>query len=470
MLNGAPPAEVDNSAGPPPGRWAQAIERLRRSPVAFPLAVLVAGAMLAISELGYRQSSGQLDSLVRMGRDRLELTKISRSITDAETNQRGYLLTGRADHLGPYRQARDELEQRQQTLEANYLRRGRQASLAELRKLRTLIDDKFVEMQLVIDLHDQGRHEAALSMLQFDRGGELMRGIRSQIDTLLESENQAIGAGIASVFDTLMLNRIGVASMSAISLLVLGMYLRQRRTNDLQQDEQQRLIQAERDRLEAQVQLRTQELTELTRHLETAREDERARLARELHDELGALLTAAKLDVARMRPKMQQDLPDQMPRLAHLVETLNSGIALKRRIIEDLRPSTLSNLGLKAALEILCNEFADRSGLPVAVAIEALPLSPSAELTAFRLVQESFTNIGKYANARQVSVSLDIEDSWAHLVVRDDGDGFDTRRMGLKKHGLVGMRYRVEAEQGRLVVDSAPGRGTAVQAWLPMTL
>ncbi len=450
-------------------RWARAVGRLRRSTVAFPLAVLVACAMLAISELGYRQASEQLDRLVRMGRDRIELMQIGRVITLAETNQRGYLLTGRSDYLVPYRQARAELARRQQTLEADYLARGQQAGRAGLRQLQALIDDKFVEMQLVIDLHDQGRHEAALSMVQFDRGGELMRAIRAQIDSLLEAENQAIGRGIASVFDTLMLNRIGVASMSALSLLVLGMYLRQRRANDVQQVEQQRLIQAERDRLEQEVRVRTHELTALTRHLETAREDERARLARELHDELGALLTAAKLDVARIRPKLQQSLPEQLPRLAHLVETLNSGIALKRRIIEDLRPSTLSNLGLKAALEILCSEFADRSGLPVATAIEALPLSPSAELTAFRLVQESFTNIGKYAHARQVAVTLDIEDSWAHLVVRDDGAGFDTRHMGLKKHGLVGMRYRVEAEQGRLLVESAPGQGTAVQAWLPMT-
>jgi signal transduction histidine kinase len=403
-----------------------------------------------------------------MGRDRLELMAIGRLITEAETSQRGYLLTGRKDHLKPFHDARARLHTHQRSLEADYRDRGQAASLEVLKTLQTLVDDKFTEMQLVIDLHDQGRHEAAISVNQFDRGGELMRAIGVQINTLLTIENQAIGGGIASVFDTLMLNRIGVASMSAISLLVLGMYLRQRRTNDLQQVEQQRLIQAERDRLEDEVRSRTQELTELTRHLETAREDERARLARELHDELGALLTAAKLDVARIRPKLQQTLPDQMPRLTHLVETLNSGIALKRRIIEDLRPSTLSNLGLKAALEILCSEFAERSGLPVDSEIEALPLSPSAELTAFRVVQESFTNISKYAKARAVTVRLQIEDATAYLLVRDDGEGFDTRRMGLKKHGLVGMRYRVEAEQGRLVVSSAPGQGTTVQAWLPM--
>lgn len=452
----------------PPGWPARTLDRLRRSPVAFPLAVLAAAAMLAISELGYRQTCDQLERLVRIGNDRIELMQVSRLITDAETSQRGYLLTGQPDDLQPFHQARRVLQLQQQALEADYQARGQQVSVAGVQQLQQLIHDKLVEMQLVIDLHDAGRHDAAISVTQLDRGGELMRAIRAETDRLMSTENQTITTGVASVYDTLMLNRIGVASMSAISLLVLGMYLRQRRVNDRHQDEQQQLILAERRRLEQEVQWRTQELTELTRHLETAREDERAHLARELHDELGALLTAAKLDVARIRPRMQQNLPELMPRLAHLVDALNSGIALKRRIIEDLRPSTLSNLGLKPALEILCHEFADRSGLPVDAEIESLPLSPSAELTVFRVVQESLTNIGKYASASRVTVCLLIEDTMAHLQVRDDGVGFDATLTGLKQHGLVGMRYRVQAEQGRLVVASAPGQGTRVQAWLPM--
>ena len=103
---------------------------------------------------------------------------------------------------------------------------------------------------------------------------------------------------------------------------------------------------------------RTAQLKELAQHLQTIREDERSRLARELHDELGALLTAAKLDVARLKSRLGSDATaDAAERLAHLNETLNGGIALKRRIIEDLRPSSLSNLGLVAALEILLREF-----------------------------------------------------------------------------------------------------------------
>ena len=104
-------------------------------------------------------------------------------------------------------------------------------------------------------------------------------------------------------------------------------------------------MQAERDRLEIDVARRTAQLTELTQHLQTAREDERNRLARNLHDELGALLTSAKLDAARIKSRLAGMAPEALERLAHLVETLNASIALGRSIIEDLRPSTLGQPG-----------------------------------------------------------------------------------------------------------------------------
>ena len=165
-------------------------------------------------------------------------------------------------------------------------------------------------------------------------------------------------------------------------------------------------MQAERDRLELEVAQRTAQLTELTHHLQTAREDERSRLARDLHDELGALLTSAKLDAARIKSRLAGTAPEALERLSHLVETLNSGIAMKRRIIEDLRPSALGNLGLVAALEILAREFAEQSGIAVHHALEPVPLEADAELVVYRLVQEAITNIAKYAKAKQVWVSL----------------------------------------------------------------
>ena len=257
---------------------------------------------------------------------------------------------------------------------------------------------------------------------------------------------------------------------SACSLLALVMYLRQTSALQRQQEEQQHLVQAERDRLEIEVARRTAQLTELTRHLQTAREDERARLARDLHDELGALLTSAKLDAARIRSRLAGSAPEAQERLAHLVETLNSGIALKRRIIEDLRPSALSNLGLLATLEILAREFAEQSGIAVHCAFAPVTLEADAELVVYRLVQEAITNITKYARARQVWLGVAAHDGHVEVSVRDDGVGFDTGVQPNSAHGLVGMRYRVEAEGGTMAVVSAPGSGTEIRVSLPQSL
>lgn len=251
-----------------------------------------------------------------------------------------------------------------------------------------------------------------------------------------------------------------------ISLLALFMYWRQRSMIDKLRQELQRTIQAGRDRLETEVSLRTVQLTELTHHLQTAREDERHRLARNLHDDLGALLTSAKLDAARIKSRLADRAPEALELLAHLVSTLNSGIALGRSIIEDLRPSALSNLGLVATLEILTREFAEISGVEVHCELERVELEVSAELMVYRLVQEAITNITKYARAQNVWVRLATDNGQVEVSVRDDGVGFDTSVQPRSAYGLVGMRFRVEAEGGTLALVSAPGQGTLIQVKL----
>lgn len=220
-------------------------------------------------------------------------------------------------------------------------------------------------------------------------------------------------------------------------------------------------------RLEAEVAQRTAQLTELAQHLQTAREDERHRLARDLHDELGALLTSAKLDAARLKSRLAQAPPETLERLAHLVGTLDSVIALKRRISEDLRPSALSNLGLVVTLEIAAREFAERSGLSVQCDLSPVCLSEAAELVVYRVVQEAITNITKYAKARQVWLTLGERGGRVEASVRDDGVGFDPHALRPSTYGLMGMRFRVEAERGTLAVVSAPGQGTLIRASLP---
>jgi signal transduction histidine kinase len=121
-----------------------------------------------------------------------------------------------------------------------------------------------------------------------------------------------------------------------------------------------------------------------------------------------------------------------------------------------------------AALEILAREFEQRSGLKVQCSLEAVRLTPASELTVYRLVQEGLTNVAKYAQARGVRITLRERGPWALAAVQDDGTGFDTREQKASAHGLLGMRYRVEAEGGRLQLHSAPGQGTRIEAALPL--
>ena len=291
--------------------------------------------------------------------------------------------------------------------------------------------------------------------------------VRSLSEQLLAFETTRVNAGRLNVTQTLTLNRIGVNAMTALSLLALFMYLRQTSALVAQREEQRRVVQAERDQLEIEVAQRTDQLTELARHLQTAREDERSHLARELHDELGALLTAAKLDVARLKSRLGKPSPEIAERVQHLNDALNSGIALKRRIIEDLRPSSLSNLGLVAALEILIREWSAGSEVTVESALEPVTLRASGELTVYRLVQEALTNISKYARATKVEVRVVANAGLVNVSVRDNGAGFDPAQRRASAHGLLGMRYRLESEGGRMVLTSAPGQGTAIEAQLP---
>jgi signal transduction histidine kinase len=270
-----------------------------------------------------------------------------------------------------------------------------------------------------------------------------------------------------AVYRTLMLSRIGVAVLCGISLLALMLYLRKRFALELKERQRKNLIETERDQLGSEVTDQTAQLVKLTHHLQTAREDERNRLARDLHDELGALLTSAKLDAARIKSRLGSSAPEASERLQNLVGTLNSGIELKRRIIEDLRPSALGHLGLAVALDILGREFSERSGVKFHGNFESVKLTESAQLAVYRLVQEAITNITKHAKTQQVWVSLGEQDGFVAVSIRDDGVGFDTAVAPASAYGLLGMRYRIKAERGSMRLVSFPGQGTLIEVRLP---
>ena len=437
----------------------------RRHRMVFPLACLAAAAIVLISEGAYWQSVGKLDMVGALSRSQDSVQRLTQSIVDAEAGSRGFLLTGKREYLEPYEQAQGKIDKALELLGERF--GADSESAAKLDKLHQITRSRMSELALTIRLIEEGKVKATEEILQSGIGREKMDEIRVISGALLAREGRNIAHAREEVYRTLFLSRIGIIVLSVSGLLALFMYQRQTVALKLQQLQQQRMVQAERDRLEVEVVQRTAQLTELTQHIQTAREDERHRLARNLHDDLGALLTSAKLDAARIKSRISATAPEALELLAHLVGTLNSGIALGRRIIEDLRPSALSNLGLAATLEILAREFSDNTGVQTHCTLDAVELAPSSELTVYRLVQEALTNIVKYANANAVWITLATCGEMVEVSVRDDGVGFDTNTKRASAYGLVGMRFRVETSGGSLSMQSTPGNGTLIKARLP---
>jgi len=429
------------------------------------LAALAALALVGINEAGYRQSSRALADIEEAQQVRGTLNQILQNMRDAETGQRGYLLTGEANYRQPYDTAVKQVDGNLATLRRLYA--GRPAELTQLAELSKHVLRKVAEMDMSVRLRQDGKEDAWKFVITTDVGREEMDSIRTTAGELVRISNDTLHQSQVQVLKSLQLARIGTAVVALAALLAFFLYLRQTHALRSIGERQQETLQRERNALEDEVRERTASLAELATHLQDVRETERGYLARELHDELGSLLTAAKLDVARLKSRLA-DSPDAIQRLQHLTELLNSGIALKRRIIEDLRPSSLSNLGLVASLEILGREFAERSGLQIEMALEPVTMDESRQLTIYRMVQESLTNIGKYAEASEATIVLKNYENHVIVEVADNGKGFDTLRMRPSTHGLAGMRHRVEAARGKLTVSSTPGKGTRLSAMLPV--
>ena len=214
---------------------------------------------------------------------------------------------------------------------------------------------------------------------------------------------------------------------------------------------------------------RTTELSSLSSFLQTHYEREKARLARELHDELGGILTPAKMDLSWLQAHMTSDAQatERMSRLSALID---QGIDLKRRIIENLRPSLLDHLGFAAAVQWYVDETCGTAKIACKVTVSKLERLPSdLEIALYRVVQESVTNIIRHAQAKNVELIIERTPAGLRVGICDDGVGIaDLEGARKLSHGLAGMTQRMRAINGTLDLSSRVGKGTRVEAFLPL--
>lgn len=226
---------------------------------------------------------------------------------------------------------------------------------------------------------------------------------------------------------------------------------------------------SETKRAEQELRASSEQLRNLTAHLLSVREEERTRISREVHDELGQSLTAVKMDLAWLAGRLPGRNGSTLKRIRSTGQLVDGIIQSIRRISTELRPAVL-DLGLAAAVEWQVQEFQARSGIQCKVRLLTREVVASNASTAmFRICQEILTNVARHARATRAEVVLQKQRDRLVLLIRDNGRGFDQADPSLSKSlGLMGMGERAAILGGQVNISSVPGKGTTVSAWIPL--
>ena len=431
------------------------------------LILIVNGFSLA-ANLQSLKSANELQSQSARVIDKLQYLNVL--VMDAEASLRGHFLSGADSYLGPMRTARAETATLFNDLQA--LLADNAGQLKNLAQLRTLVSRKLAIMDQALAVYRSGGLRDIVKIAETADDKSVLDEIRLMVVIIAREQRELLAARSAAFYQQYQNAVVLGIGINLAAILVIVLFYRLIRRSFFSRVIVQRALQNANDTLESMVVQRTEQLSVLSRHLISVSEEEKARLARELHDELGANLTAISLDIDAVAERLRCEHADLASMLERARTTLLDTVQLKRRIIENLRPSLLDNLGLAAALHSYCDEYARLSGLDCEALIEGEVdvAGPMQSIAVFRIVQEALNNIVKYANARHVIVHLLREADALLLEVVDDGVGIDLSAATQPiTHGLLGMRERAVLLGGTFKVQrGVNGIGTCIEVMIPL--
>jgi signal transduction histidine kinase len=444
--------------------------RIHYAPILLGIAFIA--TLFMVAESGYKRIHDASAVISAAEERQALLARYVRLMLDAESAQRGFLLTDDVRYLRAFDPAIRALDPVLDRLVAE-LRAGNLEEDAQLAEsVRMVAGKKIGEMQTALRLYGEVGRDAALQLLDTEMGQKAMTDLRHQLRLLWDAEAERLEKARRGSERDLRTSRVllGVASfLSAVLVILIGSLL----GRDLRRRAQEAQDLGERNReLDRTVQQRTAMLFHLSSSLQKVAEREKAALARELHDELGGLLVATKIDVSWLRKHSDDGSEPSKLRWDRVLRCLDEGLSLKRRVIESLRPTLLDNVGLVAALRWLVDETLRRAGIACEERYpdEMPELSPDARIAVYRVVQECLMNIAKHSKAKSVLLMITDGDGQMSVLIRDDGIGIDEARMETpQSHGLLGMRHRIESLDGSMTIRSlGPGVGTECRFTLPL--
>jgi signal transduction histidine kinase len=391
-------------------------------------------------------------------------------VTDAESNLRGYFLSGSDSYLRQVNSARSQTGA--QFAQLRTLLADSPNQLKNLGQLEKLVQRDFASMDEMLRVYRIGGLNDVAQITRSLGNDGTVDEIRLMVVIIAQEQREQVAARSAAYdreYRNAVMLGIGI-NLGAIAVIVL--FYRLIRQSFFSRVLAQRALEQANHQLESMVAVRTEQLSVLSRHLISVAEEEKSRLARELHDEMGANLTAISIDLNAVTARLKSQQPELAAMLERARATLIDTVELKRRIVEDLRPSLLDNLGLAAAVQSYCKEFGELAGIDCEALVERAVDSagPMHAIAVFRIVQEALNNVAKYAKAKTVIVHLVVEEGNLLLEVTDDGVGIAAdAALAPKSHGLLGMRERALLLGGSFSIKRGiNGIGTCIEASIPL--
>jgi signal transduction histidine kinase len=448
----------------------EALDGLGRWYVAVPPVLFIGflAALFLLTGAGEERLQEASEQLQKSALREHYIDQLQLSVSRSVAAQRGFLLTGDRKYLESYERHVADVQPRLERLQSAYT--GSDFDLTDMRTLHMLIGKRLADLAMIAAIQKSQGTSAALALLKTSVGSDTGEAISDILEQMRDREFAVHSAAEERWSGSLTLSRWIAVAGTIFNMLLVGIAARlvymdmRRRTLQTAELRDQKL------RLEREAEERNRELVELSTHLQNVAEREKAVLARELHDELGGLLVGARMDISWAEQHLAGDDPDIRERLRRVQQNLCAGVDLKRRIIEELRPTLLDNVGLFAALRWQLKTTCGSAGLKC---MEVYPheepkFTSEAAIALFRIAQEAFTNILKHSAAKSMDITLDKDGDAIVMQISDDGKGIPASRLtAIGSHGLASMRHRVRALGGRLDVRRPASGGTVLLVRIP---
>jgi len=446
-------------------------------------------AMLAVALLITMISVFYSDNwILSIGRQDVVIAKIRNNIIfmhdlktkmyKAESAQRGYLYTNKPEYIEPFNNALNEARENIRKIEAisDQTHEGKdEAVMGEwLNIISASLEAKAAEMKVTLNLVKSGKYSEARQVVNLDEGLVETRKFMDYIDTVIKKQNTTLNAKLKARADTILIARISIFGGALILIWLVVLVIKQLLAEIAIKSDLQLRVQRENAIYEEKLQQQTKLLRSLALDYQADVERERQKLSRELHDELGSIFTATKMDIAWVMKKMKTlevefgtEVIDKLRKTSSYVD---QGIQYQRHIVQELHPSMLSTFGFWPALQSLINDAAERNqwDLTLNLPDENTKLNETISLVVYRIVQETLNNANKYAKASKVSVDVMVDAQYVKLEIEDNGVGVDMNALNGNTHGLSGMKHRVLAIGGHFEILSEPGKGVLTRSLIPI--